>query len=238
MTIVPSILNSMTAWDRLMAVTVASSFALRTYLEAGVAPEKLRMIPMGVRLESFVRSAEPPAGGFNVLFAGSVSLRKGVPYLLEAFSSLRHTNKRLRVAGHVDASLKPVLGRLPQGDVEFLGSLSPQSLAAEMSRSHVLVLPSVEDGFGMVMAQAMACRCPVICSTNTGGPDLLTDGVEGFIVAIRDAGAIAARLQVLADDPARQRAMGEAAMKRVQLLGGWSDYGDRWEALLRKLTGA
>jgi starch synthase len=82
----------------------------------------------------------------------------------------------------------------------------------------------------------MACGCPIICSTNTGGPDLLTDGVEGFIVPIRDAGAIAVRLQELADDAARQRAMSEAAIKRVQSLGGWADYGDRWETLLRKQT--
>jgi len=219
-------------------ITVASSFAKRTYLEAGVPAEKLHVIPLGVRLENFTKIAEPPPDSFDVLFAGSISLRKGVPYLLEAFAKLQHSKKRLCFAGHVDASLKQVLSRLPLGDVEFLGSLPPQALAERMSRSHVLVLPSVEDGFGMVMAQAMACGCPVICSTNTGGPDLLTDGVEGFVVPIRDADAIALRLQQLSDNAERQRAMSEAAMLRVQSLGGWTDYGDRWETLLRKLTGA
>ena len=219
-------------------ITVASSFAARTYVEAGVPAGKLHVIPLGVRLENFKKTAEPSADSFNVLFAGSISLRKGVPYLLKAFARLGKANKNLKFAGHVDASLKEVLGRLPLDEVEFLGSLPPQQLAEMMSRSHVLVLPSVEDGFGMVMAQSMACGCPVICSTNTGGADLLTDGVEGFVVPIRDAGAIAARLQELAEDSARQRAMSEAAMKRVQLLGGWADYGDRWESLLRALTGA
>jgi len=219
-------------------VTVASSFAARTYVEAGVPADKLHVIPLGVRLENFRKTTEPPAESFNVLFAGSISLRKGVPYLLEAFARLRKANKRLRLAGHVDASLKEIMGRLPLDGVEFLGSLAPQQLAETMSRSHALVLPSVEDGFGMVMAQAMACGCPVICSTNTGGPDLLTDGVEGFVVPIRDADAITARLQELVDDSARQHAMGEAAMKRVQSLRGWADYGDRWESLLHKLTGA
>jgi len=219
-------------------VTVASSFAAQTYLEAAIPAEKLHVIPLGVRLENFTNTADPPSDSFNVLFAGSISLRKGVPYLLEAFAKLRHPKKRLRFAGHVNASLKQVLGRLPLDEVEFLGSLTPQALAGTMSRSHALVLPSVEDGFGMVMAQAMACGCPVICSTNTGGSDLLTDGVEGFVVPIRDADAIALRLQELSDTPERQRAMSEAAMVRVQSLGGWTDYGDRWESLLRKLTGA
>jgi len=219
-------------------VTVASSFAARTYVEAGVPVEKLHVIPLGVRLENFKKTAEPPAESFDVLFAGSISLRKGVPYLLEAFARLNKINKHMRFAGHVDASLKQVLSRLPLHDVEFLGSLTPHRLAETMSRSHVLVLPSVEDGFGMVMAQAMACGCPVICSTNTGGADLLTDGVEGFIVPIRDPDAIVVRLQELADDPERQRMMGDAAMKRVQSLGGWASYGDRWEVLLHKLTGS
>jgi len=219
------------------AVTVASSFAAKTYIEAGIPAEKLHVIPLGVRLENFTKTAEPSPDSFDVLFAGSISLRKGVPYLLEAFAKLRHAKKRLRFAGHLDASLKQVLARLPQDEVEFLDSLTPLALAETMSRSHVLVLPSVEDGFGMVMAQAMACGCPVICSTNTGGPDLLTDGMEGFVVPIRDADAIALRLQELSDSPERQRAMSEAAIVRVQSLGGWTDYGDRWESLLRKLTG-
>jgi starch synthase len=83
----------------------------------------------------------------------------------------------------------------------------------------------------------MACGCPVIASTNTGGDDLYTDGVEGFIVPIRDAGAITERMQMLADDPELQRTMREAALRRVHSLGGWTTYGDRWEELLLKLTG-
>jgi glycosyltransferase involved in cell wall biosynthesis len=220
------------------SLTVGSSFAASTYLEAGIPAAKINVIPLGVRLENFRKTLDLPADTFNVLFAGQISLRKGVPYLLEAFAKLRHAKKRLRFAGHVNASIKDVLGRLPLDNVEFLGILPPQQLAETMSRSHVLVLPSVEDGFGMVMAQAMACGCPLICSANTGGPDLITDSVEGFVVPIRDADAIALRLQELADDPARQRAMGDAAERRVHALGGWTDYGDRWEFLLRKLTGA
>ena len=68
-----------------------------------------------------------------------------------------------------------------------------------MSSSHVLVLPSVEEGLALVQAQAMACGCPLISSTNTGGEDLFSDGVEGFLVPIRSPEAIAERLQQLAD---------------------------------------
>ena len=221
------------------AITVPSTFALRSYLEMGVPREKLHVIPYGAELGEF--SAEPPlerdAAGFDVLFAGEVCLRKGVPYLLEAFARLRHPAKRLRLAGHIGPDMKHLLGRLPLESVEVLGPLAKPELTALMRRSHVLVLPSVEDGFGLVLGEAMACGCAVVSSSHTGGEDLYSDGVEGFIVAARDGVAIALRLQALADDRVLLGRMQAAALARVQAIGGWNEYGERWVALLRELTG-
>jgi glycosyltransferase involved in cell wall biosynthesis len=160
-----------------------------------------------------------------------------VPYLLQAFARLRHPKKRLRLAGHLEPCLKQVLRRLPMDGVELLGPVPRAELTRLMQRSHVLVLPSIEDGFGLVMAEAMACGCPVIASTNTGGADLFTDGSEGFLVPIRDPQAIAEKLQDLADDSGQHGRMSAAARARVSQIGGWSDYGDRWVALLERLTG-
>lgn len=217
------------------AITVPSRFAARSFVEMGIPASKLRVIPYGVRLERFTRTGEPPADRFEVLFAGSVGLRKGVPYLLEAFAKLRHPAKRLRVVGALHPDLKTVLNRLPQENVEFLGSVKQETLAQYMSTSHVMVLPSLEEGLALVQGQALACGCPVLCSTNTGGEDLFTDGVEGFIVPIRDVAALTERMQQLADDPALQARMSEAALRRVQSLGGWKDYGDQWETVLSDL---
>ena len=218
-------------------ITVPSSFAARSFVEEGVPAEKVRVIPYGVRLEQFVRTGGPPAGRFDVLFAGSVGLRKGVPYLLEAFARLRHPAKRLRFAGALHADLRSVLQRLPQDQVEFLGPVSQARLAELMSTSHVMALPSIEEGLALVQGQALACGCPVLASTNTGGEDLFSNGVEGFIVPIRDVDALTERMQRLADDPALQQSMSEAALRRVKLIGGWNEYGDQWEKLLRTLTG-
>ncbi len=218
------------------AITVPSSFVARSFVEMGVPAEKVHTIPYGVRLENFRPVAEPTEGEFNVLFAGAPGLRKGVPYLLQAFANLKHPGKTLRVAGYMQENLKVALRRLPKENVEFLGPVPQSALVELMSRSHVLVLPSIEDGFGLVMAEAMACGCPVISSTNTGGDDLYTDGVEGFIIPIRDARAITDRMQLLADEPELQRTMRTAALRRVQSMGGWTTYGDRWEELLLELT--
>jgi len=219
------------------AVVVPSTTAARSFLEMGIPAAKVKTIPFGVRLESFAPVGEPPADEFCVVFAGAVCLRKGVPYLLQAFAKLNHPRKKLRVVGPMQPDLKQVLGRLPTADVEFLGHLPQDKLAAVMSRSHVMVMPSIEEGLALVQAQALACGCPVVCSEASGGTELLTDGVEGFVVPIRDPEAIAERLQRLADDPELQTTMREAAITRVRSMGGWADYGERWEALLQELLG-
>ena len=218
------------------AITVPSSFVLRSFVEMGVAEEKLFRIPYGVRLDNFRPVADPVDGEFQVLFAGAPGLRKGVPYLLEAFANLKHPKKTLTIAGYVQENLKAALKRLPLENVQFLGPIPQAEMVERMSRSHVLVLPSIEEGLALVQAEAMACGCPVIGSTNSGGDDLYTDGVEGFIVPIRDPQAIQDRMQLLADDPNLRRAMGAAALRRVQSMGGWKEYGDRWEELLLRLT--
>ncbi|MEG9435295.1 glycosyltransferase family 4 protein [Edaphobacter sp. HDX4] len=217
-------------------ITVPSGFAERSFIEMGVPREKMRRIPYGVRLERFSPVGEPPTNRFEVLFAGGVSLRKGVPYLLDAFARLQHPAKRLRVAGAMQPDLQAILQRLPQDNVEFLGSVPQDRLIELMSTSHVMVLPSIEEGLALVQGQAMACGCPVIASTNTGSEDLFSDGVEGFIVPIRDSDAILNRMQQIMEDPALRQRMSEAALTRVKSLGGWQDYGDKWEEFLRDAT--
>jgi glycosyltransferase involved in cell wall biosynthesis len=220
------------------AITVPSSFAARSFVEMGLPEEKIQRIPYGVRLERFRRVGQPDKERFEVLFAGSVGLRKGFPYLLKAFEQLPHSKKRLRVAGAIQSDLRQVLPHLPQQDVEFLGTVSQERMAQLMSTSHVMVLPSIEEGLALVQGQALACGCPVIATTNTGAEDLFSDGVEGFIVPIRDPEALTLRMQQLAEDRSLQQRMSEAALARVRLLGGWKQYGDAWEMFLRGLTGA
>ena len=134
--------------------------------------------------------------------------------------------------------VKPVFDRLPNASVEWLGAVPQSDLITLMSKSHMLVLPSIEEGLALVQAQAMACGCPVIASHNTGSEDLYTDGVEGFIVPIRNAAALADRMQRIADDPGMHQRMREAALNRVRHLGGWSEYGAKWEKTLLELLAA
>lgn len=218
-------------------ITVPSNFAARSFVEEGVPENKIRVIPYGVRLDSFRPVGQPPSDTFEVVFVGQISLHKGIPYLLEAFARVRHPRKRLRMIGGLMPDMKPVLDRLPTDHVEMIGTVPKSELPQYVSRSHVLVLPSIDEGFGMVQGEAMACGCPVISTTSSGAENLFTDSVEGFIVPPRDSAALATRLQQIADDPGLQQRMSHAALERVRHLGGWNDYGDRWVSLLRELCG-
>lgn len=218
-------------------ITVPSTVAQRSFVAMGLAKEKVEVIPYGVRLQRFQKTGEPPTETFEVIFAGQVSLRKGVPYLLEAFAKLRHPKKRLTVVGAVQEHIRPLLERLPMENVTFVGAIPQAELIDRMSRSHVMVLPSIEEGLALVQAQAMACECPVIATYATGAEDLFTDSVEGFIVADRDVNALAERMQQIADDPTLRPRMAEKARLRVKSLGGWDEYGRRFDQFLHELTG-
>ena len=218
-------------------ITVPSTVAKRSFVSMGVADGKVEVIPYGVRLERFQKTGEPPVDSFEVIFAGQVSLRKGIPYLLEAFAKVRHARKRLTVVGAVQEHIRALLERLPTENVTFLGAISQPELIDCMSRSHVMVLPSIEEGLALVQAQSMACECPVIATFATGAEDLFTDSVEGFICADRDVDALAARMQLVADDPALRASLAAAARLRVKSIGGWDEYGRRWDEFLHGLTG-
>lgn len=218
-------------------ITLPSSFCVRSFVELGVPASKLRKIPYGVELGRFRKVADPPADGFEVLFVGQVSFRKGVPYLLQAFEKLRHPRKRLRVVGAMQKEMRVFLQAHRFDRVDFLGAVPQAELVPLMSTSHVMVLPSIEDGLGLVLGQAMACGCPVICSTNTGGEELLSQNLREWIVPVRDPDAIAARLQRLCDEPDLRAQLSEAARRRVLGLGGWNDYGEQYSSLCRELAG-
>lgn len=208
------------------AIVLPSSFAKRSFIEMGVPEEKLRLMPLGVELEKFYPVEQPDNDFFEVLFVGNASIRKGITYLLQAFSLLQHPKKRLTIVGTIQPELAKIINQAASDrNIITTGHMPHSEVKKIMSRTHVMVLPSIEDGFGYVQAEAMACGCPVIATTNTGAADLFTDAVEGFIVPIRNSDAIAERMQLLADRPELQKQMSKASIERVKKIGGWNSYG-------------
>jgi glycosyltransferase involved in cell wall biosynthesis len=204
------------------AIFVPSTFARRSFLDAGVEPRKVVAIPIGIRLEEFFPVPKRD-NTFRVLCVAMVSLRKGIGYLLEAMSRLSLPDSELVLRGTLLPESKDILAPC-DGRFRLQPPLPRAGMRDLYSQASVLVLPSIEDGFGQVIVQAMACGLPVIATTNTGGPDVITDGKDGFIVPIRDARAIADRLDYLYRNPDARAAMGRAALETVRAWNGWERY--------------
>jgi len=170
---------------------------------------------------------------FRVLFVGNVSIRKGIEYLLEAWKKWPSEEAELIVAGGFDPEIGRVI-RQDLGRVRFLGNVPFDTLHALYRSVDVLVLPSLSEAFGLVVLEAMASGVPVLVTRNCGAP--VRDGIDGFVVATRDPGAIAERLEVLRRDPSLRRRLGMAARERVVAGYTWQHYRRRLAAAYVALT--
>lgn len=207
-------------------ISVLSSFAARTFVEAGIPSEKLLRVPLGVDPEAFrpgVSSERP----FRALYVGRLELLKGIPYLLQAFAEVRLPDAELWLVGPVLPEIRRVLARFAGPKVRIIGEV-PRDRAAEYYRqADVFVFPSVNDAFGLVILEAMACGLPVIATKHSCAPDVVVDGVHGFIVPIRDVGALKERLGHMYLKRSEAREMGCAARQRILDTFTWDHYGER-----------
>ncbi len=205
-------------------IFVASSFTQRTLTTAKFSGT-VTIIPHGA--PPVAPPKEPRSGPLRVLFVGSLSQRKGLSYVLEAVAQL---NLSLTLIGRPVALCPPLERAL--NIHRWIPSLPHAQVLAEMRQHDVLVFPSLFEGFGLVLLEAMAQGLPVITTTHTAGPDVITDGVEGFLVPIRNSNAIAEKLSWLADHPQECWVMGESARQKAAQLS-WKHH---HQALIQALT--
>jgi glycosyltransferase involved in cell wall biosynthesis len=208
------------------AIIVTSSFVKRTLAARGVEEGKIAVVPYGFD----PAPAMPERGDAHtprVLFVGGCSLRKGIPYLVDAFRAL-DAQATLRLVGRPNDALFERIGGLPP-NVVATGPRSGAALAAEYASADIFVLPSVEDGYGLVTNEAMSAGLPVIVSNHAGSAEVVRDGENGFVVPARDAAALVDRLSVLVRDATLQRRMGESA-RATALARTWNTYGDERNA--------
>ncbi|NJK35174.1 MAG: glycosyltransferase family 4 protein [Oscillatoriales cyanobacterium SM2_2_1] len=195
-------------------IVVNSEVAKGTFVAAGVAPERIVVILPVVDCQRFrpaARNEEP----FRVLFLGTLDPRKGVHYLVPAFREAAIPGAELLlVGGYSTRAMRLFLERTllenPQVRQELwdVRQIDPPLL---FGRCDVLVMPSVEDGFGVVALEGMASGLPVVVTEHCGAADVICRGENGFVVPPRDSGAIARVLGDLAADPQKRQAVGRQA---------------------------
>ncbi len=211
---------------------VASQFTAHSLRAVGVSDEKVKLLPLGADLDHFAPTPRPTDGPFRILFVGGVGQRKGVKYLLEAYRRMRSPSTELVLVGPLVGSGRGL--EAFRGSYSYLGRLDQADVIREMRRSHVLVLPSVFEGFGLVIPEAMATGMPVVASTHTVAPEVITDGQEGFVLEPDDVEGLATRLDWLAGHRQEVRAMGAAAASRAQQFS-WNAHAERLALLIDEI---
>jgi glycosyltransferase involved in cell wall biosynthesis len=162
----------------------------------------------------------PEASPPEILFLGRLGTRKGVPVLIDALAQLARsrTDWRAVIAGDGDvtpyAAQAKALGL--ESRIVFAGWLEEDAAHAHLSRAAVLVLPSEAEGLPMSVVEAFAWGVPVVATPVGSIPDVLSDGVQGFIVPVGDDEALAAALERMLADPALRRRLGEEALSRFR----------------------
>jgi starch synthase len=201
-------------------IFVASSMSERSLLDVGIPSDKITVIPYGAPVHYFHPQPKRDAT-FRVIYAGRLSPRKGAHYLLQAWKDLHLPQAELMIVG---SNMMPPDWFAPYQDLcHQVASVSHMALNQYYSAANVLVFPSLVEGFGLVLTEAMACGIPVITTPNTAGPNLITDGVEGFIVPIRDVDALQEKLEWCYENPDELADMGKAARHRAEALS-WNHY--------------
>ncbi len=186
---------------------VASTVVRDQLIHLGIPARQIVVIPYGADTgpRVFRRGGnDAPPREFRILFAGQIGIRKGLRTLLDALTLCGSPEWRVDFVGaklpesaHDLAAYK---GPVP---LHFHGTKSQEQLAAMMRESSVLVLPSLEEGFGLVVPQALNCGLPCIVSDRIGGKDLIRPGENGAIFPATDAAALADELRTFAENPRR-----------------------------------
>jgi glycosyltransferase involved in cell wall biosynthesis len=204
-------------------VMVCSDFVHRSLRQYGVPESKLLSVHLGFDPQRF-RPAPKTDTVFRVMYAGGISLQKGIPYLLEAFAQANLPNSELLLVGDAYPEAQVFLPKYQQllgAKLRHVPFVPHAQLAHYFQQSSVFVFPSLQDGFGMVVYEAAACGLPVIISENTGAA--IRHGQDGYVLPIRAVAALVTHLEALYQQPAWAAELGQNAWQYVQQFT-WQHY--------------
>jgi glycosyltransferase involved in cell wall biosynthesis len=196
---------------------VASSFTRASLIENGSKSESISVVSYGVDTERYYPSAVRKNVGSNclhLLFVGRINQRKGIKYLLEALRQFDPKEVKLTICGRVvdDLELFEPFGE----QVTIRPSVSVAELVKAYQEADLFVFPSVAEGFGQVLLEALACGLPILSTTHTAAPDLIEDGVQGFVVEPRRPDLLVERISWTMTHRAELMKMAQAARARAE----------------------
>lgn len=218
----------MKRWHQRLHGGIAVSPAAYKYVH-NFFPRDYRIIPNGIDVAHFASDGPNRAqpwpeyqdGKTNILFVGRMEKRKGLKYLLEAYSRLKweHPNIRLIVVGpgNLDKDSHRILSARNPQDVVLAGGVPYQDLPRYYASADIFCSPATgQESFGIVLLEAMAAGKPIVASAIEGYMGIVKDGEQGLLFPRKDSAALADTLSALLDDPARAARMGATGRQMVE----------------------
>jgi alpha-maltose-1-phosphate synthase len=226
--------NELKEYEMADVILVPSNFVKNSFDEKNI--NKVKVIELGANIDNFfpIPGVVKSEKYFDIIFIGQKTLRKGLHYLIEAFQNFKHPHKRLHVIGSDTDDKKFFQKKLNEENIIVYGHVPQLELNDIINKCHVFVLPSIEDGFGIVALQAAATGCPAIVSENTGALDFVVKNKAGIVVPIRDSTAIKNSLEMLADDRILLNQLSINAIEGTKR-NTWSNYVDKLDTFLSKI---
>ncbi len=216
-------------FTRARGVLVLSDLAKRSLIAGGVAPSQIMVCAPGVDAERFHRSPEgAPERPYRVVFVSAFTRNKGIHLLLEAWRRLAfpHAELWLIGAGELPVASVPnvrLIGGVPQGELPGL-----------LSQCDLFVLPSLADGFGLVVLQAMACELPVIVSDRAGAAEIVAGTDFGGVSPAGDIEALADSIEYFYRLRAERAELGRLARQQVLARHTWALHAERLLELVQQ----
>jgi glycosyltransferase involved in cell wall biosynthesis len=211
-------------------ILVGSSFVRESFVEEGVSAKKLEVIPYGADTRFFhPLMNKPKTDRFSLLFVGQIGQRKGISYLLRAYQQFKGPDTFLTLVGKIQgdgAAFQPY-----REIFKHIDHVPRIYLRVIYQQADVFVFPTLVEGMPLVVLEAMASGLPVITTPNGPG-EIVRDGIDGFVVPIRDTKAIVEKLEFLRANPEVRAEMGTNARMR-SLEFTWGAYQSRAGALLQ-----
>jgi len=203
-------------------ILVGSRFARDSFVAHGIAAERLRVIPYGADTQRFCPPPQPRRrpSPFRVLFVGRLGEGKGISYLLQAYRRFCKVDTELHLVGDIVPGAEVYL---PFRDLYRHTAHVPQAQLPEVYRAaDVFVFPTLLEGLGLVVLEAMACGLPVIV-TPRGPDEVVRDGVDGYVVPAGDSNAIIEALERLYSDAELRLQLGRNARLQAERWS-WARY--------------
>lgn len=190
----------------------ASNFVKDSLVFCGVDSSQVKLVPYGANVNSnVVRNTIKKEERIEFLFVGQVVYRKGIPYAIEAIKRFDSDIAHLTITGQYKEYDSFIQENINDNHITFTGLVTIDKMREIYERAHVFILPSFAEGMAQVGVEAMACGLPIICTYNSGVADLVTEGVNGFIIPVGDKDALIEKMQWFIDNPDKIKTMGEAA---------------------------